>query len=334
MNDLFSRDGEDQHDKALQDRVRRIIEPLIPRDAQERVTRAYKQWNLAVRGQIRDETGLRLSDGDAKTKLPVKIIDGFPVPLARFIDSYGDPILWLLIVGQPKLGGIIEGLNFLLPRWGELEAWPILPEVARGGEPYLQRTLDIADTLQRLRVIEEARQNMKQINHDILGVYRFASASGSHVELYWMAIAMVAAILDVRIEDLTVVVLAHELTHGYTHVGCDIDGIQWQDQDFDRADPSIVEGLAQFYTETVVSGVAERSPGPKIGYERLLELQSGPYLAHRKWFLNDAARDGEVVRLAMVKVRRDSVRSNEEWLALLDAAKHDLGGRGNRGRRT
>ena len=91
-----------------------------------------------------------------------------------------------------------------------------------------------------------------------------------------MPIAMVAAMLDVRIEDLTVVVLAHELTHGYTHIGRDIDGLQWADDVFCRTDRAIVEGLAQFYTEVVTNKIALRSPGPKLAYERLLGLQSGP----------------------------------------------------------
>ncbi len=48
---------------------------------------------------------------------------------------------------------------------------------------------------------------------------------------------MIAAMLDVTIEDLTLVVLAHELTHGYTHIGRDIDGIQWNDRAFGTSDP-------------------------------------------------------------------------------------------------
>ena len=48
--------------------------------------------------------------------------------------------------------------------------------------------------------------------------------------------AMVAPMIDVAIEDLTVVVLIHELAHGYTHIGRDIDGTSWDDTAFAKSD--------------------------------------------------------------------------------------------------
>jgi hypothetical protein len=331
MNEQLWDEDDEQGEKDLQDRAVRIIQPLIPRDAEDRVSRAFRQWNQIVREHIRNETALRLTDGDARTAIPVRVVEGFPLPLANLIDGYRDRVLWRLILGQQKLGGIIEGLNFFLEGWAEFESWPRLPEIARNGQDCLERTRDIAAVLQQLAVIEEVRQKMKQFSQDILGVYRFGKATGWQIELYWMAIAMVAAMLDVRLEDLTVVVLAHELTHGYTHLGRDIDGDQWEDGDFRKADLSIIEGLAQFYTETVVTRMEGRVPGPKMAYERLLNMQSGPYLAHREWLKADTPQKGEIVRFAMVMARRNSVQAKDEWQSLVNAAKQELGSRG-RGR--
>jgi hypothetical protein len=328
MHNLFQdNDNGGLEAKALQDRVVRIIKPLIPKDAEERVDRSYRQWNISVRDQIRNETALRLADGDVRSAISVKVVDGFPLPLADFIDRHGDPVLWRLIVGQPKLGGIIDGLNFFLPEWHEFEEWPKLPEVAREGREHLENTLEIALVLQQLAVLKEVQEKMKHINHDILGLYRFSSKFGSQVELYWMAIAMVAAMLDVRIEDLTVVVLAHELAHGYTHIGCDIDGFQWSDHAFAAADLDIVEGLAQFYTEAVVTRLAGRVSGPKASYERFLKMQSGSYLAHREWLIAHSSRRGEMVRQAMLTTRRNGIIKHEEWQSLLEAAMQSLGSR-------
>ena len=67
----------------LQDRVTDIIKPLIPPDAEERVNRSFKQWNQIIRDHIRTETGLKLSDGDNRFAIPVRVIRGFPVTLAQ-----------------------------------------------------------------------------------------------------------------------------------------------------------------------------------------------------------------------------------------------------------
>ena len=61
-----------------------------------------------------------------------------------------------------------------------------------------------------------------------------------------MAQALFAAAFDVRIEDLTVVTLAHELAHAYTHLGRDIDGAAWRDPGFGLSDRDVLEGGATF----------------------------------------------------------------------------------------
>jgi hypothetical protein len=102
---------------ALEEQATGVVKPLIPADAEERVQQAFKQWSRVVREHIRAETGLRLSDGDSRFSIAVRIQQGFPTPLAELIGRYQDPVLWRLIVGQPKLGGLIEGLNYLLEDW-------------------------------------------------------------------------------------------------------------------------------------------------------------------------------------------------------------------------
>jgi hypothetical protein len=173
----------------LQQRAIGLIKPLIPPDAEERVGRAFRQWNQIVRDHIRNETGLKLADGDGRNAVSVKIVDGFPVGLAQLIGKYSDPVLWRLIVGQPKLGGVVEGLTFLLKDWQSFEQWPKLPPSARNGGDPMRRTLEIVNTLQQAALTEHVRKDITEIDEDILGVYR---TNNSTVEVYWMPIAMVA----------------------------------------------------------------------------------------------------------------------------------------------
>lgn len=65
---------------------------------------------------------------------------------------------------------------------------------------------------------------VKTFKKDILGIYCFSGREAPRIELYWMAHALFASAFGVRIEDLALVTLTHELAHAYTHLGRDIDG--------------------------------------------------------------------------------------------------------------
>ena len=117
-----------------QEQTVRLIRPLIPVDAQERVERAVKQWNATLRKHIRDLTGLRLNDQDSNLSIPVRVVDGFSNDLGQLINRYNDPVLWKLIVGQPKIGGLVAGAEYLLGFWQELQGWNKLPKKWQGSE--------------------------------------------------------------------------------------------------------------------------------------------------------------------------------------------------------
>jgi hypothetical protein len=316
--------GRRMNDKALQSRTIDIILPLVPADAKERVIRSFKQWNQIIRDHIRTETGLKLSDRDSRFVIPLKVLPGFPPKLAGLIDQYRDPVMWRLVIGQPKLGGLIEGLEFLLQRWRQFEEWPSLPETAKNGRPVLAQSLDIAISLQAAALGEKVKQQITNIHEDILGVYRYQPGLCSSVELYWLPIAMVAAMLDVEIEDLTVVVLIHELAHGYTHIGRDIDGASWSDIGFSESDLAVKEGLAQFYTEVITQRLAARTPSLFQAYEALLGLQSGPYLAHRDWLKGDRKQIGETVRFTLIAARSQGSISHADWKGLMHETSNNL----------
>lgn len=118
-----------------------------------------------------------------------------------------------------------------------------------------------------------------------------------------MVIAVYAALLKVRIEDLTIVVLAHELAHAYTHLGGDADDSPWDTDCFGAADLRIVEGLAQYYTERVVVSLANERPAAKVAFDALLSLQSLPYTIFKEWTDPSEPRRNEIVRTAMIHTR-------------------------------
>ena len=312
-------------EKKLSMEAERIIRPLIPKDSEERVKRSFRQWNQIVREHIRTETGLKLSEGESRFSIPVRVIEGFPDALARLITESNDPILWRLIVGLPKLGYAIEGLQYLKESWQELMQWPLLPDAASQGGPSITANLNIVRELQRLINQEKIVKQFLSLREDILGSYHYNFlARISLVELYWMPIAMVAGMLDVKIEDLTVVVLIHELTHGYTHIGRDIDGNVWDDHGYSDSEKAVIEGLAQYYTNAITDHMSTRAPGAKEAFERGLALQGAAYHSHEEWLTDAPSQRGEIIRFALLAARNMGKVKYSEWKSLLKTAQEDL----------
>jgi hypothetical protein len=62
---------------------------------------------------------------------------------------------------------------------------------------------------------------------------------------HWLGVGL----LGCQVEDLTIVVLVHELAHAYTQNGADIEGRRWATISFAKAETALKEGLAQYYTD-------------------------------------------------------------------------------------
>src|SRR5438045_984553 len=80
-------------------------------------------------------------------------------------------------------------------------------------------------------------------------------------ERCWGVIGLVSDWVGSSVEDLTIVVLTHELAHAYTQLGADIDGRRWPAAAFRRADLPLTEGLAQYYTQAVLERLKDRFDG-------------------------------------------------------------------------
>ncbi len=202
-----------------------------------------------------------------------------------------------------------------------------------------------------IRVCEGLDESLEQLdpvrailsfNRDVLGIYRIDKPS---IEIYWGICGLVAQLLGVSVESIAAIVLAHELAHGYTHAGFDIDGKSWDSVRFAEAEKALVEGLAQYYTHRVVE-ISGSFAVPDIvtAYEELVRRQPWEYQTHLRWVRpgligwcpanHTRALDGgaspEEIRLALLEVRRGAEGSGGE-LARFDSAlvraRRELGGK-------
>jgi hypothetical protein len=176
----------------------------------------------------------------------------------------------------------------------------------------------------------EIRQKLRGISEDILGAYFFRVPE---VHLYWMVIGLVAGILGITVESLTVVVATHELAHAYSHLGRDIDGTRWETEAFARADLNIVEGIAQFYTEVISRKLETRNPPVLPAYKKLTVIQQGPYRVHEEWAKRKSGdketllpQAGEIVRATLVQCRSRGVDDYGMMRQIIQSASKQLAG--------
>lgn len=139
-----------------------------------------------------------------------------------------------------------------------------------------------------------------------------------------MVIGIMAGILNVPVEALTIAVLIHELAHAYTHLGRDIDGNRWETESLAQTDLEIVEGLAQFYTVVVCNKLIARFPAAQQAFNALLTMQSGPYLVHKDW-ADESERGGEVIRFVMIATRSRKLLRYNQWQAELEQVRPQVG---------
>jgi hypothetical protein len=305
----------------LERRLVKLLQSYSP-DAREKVQRAFKQWNLILRDYLRTETGLRLSVGDEAQSVPVKIEDGLPRPFFNILSDYERHIELLLIL--PRLKAAESGLEEAVENYDALVLVITTQREPGDAVAMLEEVITVrkfvSDAVGKLQKLELLKK-FGQIEEDTLGAYFYRLPE---VQLYWMPIAFIAALLSVPVEALAVVVLAHELAHAYTHLGRDIDSNRWEVEKFADADLFIVEGMAQFYTSVICKKLEMRYPAAMEAFDKLLAQQSGPYRAHEVWAKDHHAR-GEVVRACLIKCRshgfleylelKDEMRSTEKELA-------------------
>lgn len=301
----FSLFGED-----ITSRLKRLLDLHIP-NAEDRVIRAYKQWNLTIRDHLRNETALRLTIGSETQTVPIKIEDGVPTSFGKIADQFSEYLELLLLL--PTLEKSVEGLRAILENHSTISR-KIFNDNPFADYDDVKRTYELTRlTVANLKKIEFLKK-LGSIQHDIFGAYFHYD---SFIEIYWIPIALTSAMLGVSVESLAFVTLAHEIAHAYTHLGKDIDGQQWNTDSFAETNDHIVEGLAQFYTSVICEKLSVRFPEALITYRKLLEIDTGAYKAHTEWATNEKSR-GEIIRVSMIKCRTQMITDYDAFKELLE----------------
>ncbi len=319
---------------------------LVPPGTEAQVNKAQQKWGVKVKHTI--EKGLRLhwewdDPHGAHKNCRVKIAipkDGLPYEVARLQVpddrilaarlSVWRPALMSLQASSSQIGAVLEQNRDLLPT--------LLPTSGKN-QLQIQQNVNIMSHASRvaedlLRISQPEDFDLTVFLHgdareDILGVYRYgvgihdnAENLKTEIELYWGVIGLVAMNLGVDVAGLTIVVLAHELAHAYTHVGHDRSGHRWASQAFHSSERSLKEGLAQYFTWFTVTHLRDEFPEALLAYEALLPKQPSAYRAHVPWLEFDT----EVLAAALTGVRRRDIAGVEDFERQYAAMRGQMSG--------
>jgi hypothetical protein len=309
----------------------------MPPDAEERVRRTRDRLNQNIREILRQETGLRFRriatapQPSESVTVRVQLVPGLPTSLQARQISDKDRLAALIAPWRDSLEQLSDSAKetgYLAVRlWKD----PLGSALVGEGEPHLDAVIDLAE-----RLLSEARKFdlagwILKVDEDVLGAYVYTVPHFDKygrlvrrdpwIELYWGVIGLLARVLAVSVEDLTVVVLSHELAHAYTQLGSDIDGSAWEPADFAHSDLSLKEGLAQYYALCACQRLELSAPNAMGAFSTLLKHQPSAYNTHDPWV---KANKPEEIRLAMIQARRSGKATLEQFNWFLERAKRDL----------
>ncbi|MBU1169682.1 MAG: hypothetical protein KKD44_08980 [Proteobacteria bacterium] len=293
-------------------------------DTKQYVEDAKNKYNAYLRDAIRFETRFSLVSGTENSmpseqqqkssyvKVPIKVDVCYPDHLKNFEIPKEFEIAALLSQIRPSLKDLITSSEVTS---GFIEHYQGDPQILNYCDGNICRAGGEAKELLAIADRYDLAKELLKIDSNILGCYTYnpvrnqslfsgnEMAANSSISLFWGSIGLVAKILGVEIQELTAVVLAHELAHAYTHLGYDIDGNRWRDDSWQYSDPGVIEGLAQYYTERVLQRLSNKVSGGYQTYETLLEKQPEDYTTHKVW-INDIKADPEAVRLTVISLRK------------------------------
>lgn len=326
----------------------------VPENTATKVRATRDRARPAIQEALRAECRLVLrmpSETDSHRpaiQVPVSVSAGYPTSLEKI--EFQDEASFLIFLSRyrPFFEQVNDGASELIDLRKKLTKWENISQkyrlsAAEFDKLRIDRVLHWTTyVLEHIGEFDPLKKVLS-VHEDILGVYRCHAEKDSYqhhesstlfsldddysgnradIQLYWAVIGLVSEWIGCSVENLTIVVLTHELAHAYTQLGADIEGRRWPLSSFRYADIDLKEGLAQYYTQRVLERLTSKYNGALEAFKKMLPKQSKPYNVHKQWIEDDFRP--EEVRRAMLEIRRWNEGTIVDFQRRLKAAKKDL----------
>jgi hypothetical protein len=310
-----------QKQKQQYERLERLV-LSFNENLKDEVIRAKDKYNLKVRGVIAEKTGVSLSFRtkdidtkviDGKESIPIKVVDLVPLSLLELFDKFDDNHIELLLHYR-RMKSASRELEFQIDKYSAFSDYHQKSTTVEELNHAINHLHKLIREVEVCGILEA----IQKLGPDLLGAYFLRD---NRVELYWLCIGLCNILHDLPIEDFTLVVLIHELAHGYTHIGFDKDGNKWETEDFGATDLKIVEGFAQFYTEMLCRDYFDQATK---AFNALLTKQSTEYTDYKNWFDEKEPDKYEKGRRILLKTRKNRIMKYDEFRHHLGKIKEEF----------
>ncbi len=181
---------------------------------------------------------------------------------------------------------------------------------------YAERRLQIYDLKE---IVETLFQFYRRSpDFDIFGTYYLQNHA---IEIYIVPCIVFSMLIEEDFLDMAIGTMAHELAHGFHHVGADKDGLIWET--FSQVEPDLLEGLAEFYTREYARSIESSRPQVLRAFKKTAAYLPEPYRRYEQWGTGYGL---ETVYQAFIEARRNDVRSFHGFESGLKEASRRLRG--------
>ncbi|MFW5662197.1 MAG: hypothetical protein ACOCZW_00615 [Bacteroidota bacterium] len=259
------------------------------------------KWNMPIRNFYSKSMGVSLTENSDRLMIPVNFM---PAPTREIFELLNDLFSDFDFDETEIISDYLE--NALKARKYFTEPYAL---------ESLNNSIDFAQNLQQKHNINNMiRQLFNILGKDYRDIFGSYSIFSHRVEIYLLPCIAYCKLKKIDLDVLLIIVLAHELAHGYNHIGRDKDGCWWRN--FYDLEVELAESLANYYTNQFIQYYNKKIKGIENTFNSLVSIMPEPYGLFRVW---DA--EFEQVFSAFIEARRNNTVKYDEFLYYLSGSK-------------
>lgn len=259
------------------------------------------EWNNLIRLFYKSNMGVGLKEGNNRKQINIRIE---AAPNQEFLD--------IIESNYPELD--FEELQILTKFSKEAKiAFPYFTD--KSAVKSLQKSIEYADERLKIFNLDQITKSifpfLRPKDSDTFGTY---FPNESVIVLYVFPIKIFSILRSLDDDAIFVSTMAHELAHGYNHIGLDKDNQCWQR--FKETDDNIAEGLAQYYTSQFIDQYLHKKPTLRFAFDALRIFQPPAYSIFKQWDLSL-----EQMYAAFIDARRNEIIDYTKFEKVMKEAK-------------
>jgi hypothetical protein len=260
---------------------------------------AIKNWNQRIRLFMNDSMGVKLSDDSGGSRVPIKLQ---PVMNIEFLTLIDRAFPTLDFDEYPILNNFVQSAQKSICYYKN-------PSEIKKLNSSIEYAKNRLSNVKLDEIINKLFNFVKEKEHcsDVFGAY-FPNIP--IIEIYLIPIILFCKLTEIDFTSFFLVVIKHEISHAYSHLGKDKDNCIWKT--FREATPEVKESIAQYYTLRYTKKVFANNHQLFYSFMELLKKQPDYYRLSFDWPF-----ELEEVSSALIETKRRGTKTYQDFENIL-----------------